>query len=213
MFTGIVKRLAPVTAFRADAAGARIALDLGPLADTTARGDSVAVNGVCLTVAAKSGTVCEFDAVRETLSRTTLGELRVGRHVNVEPSLRVGDPLGGHFVMGHVDGVGRVADLDRSAQNAVIRVSCPADLTAQMVPKGSVTLDGIGLTLVDVGDGSFTCALIPTTLTETSLGQARPDDRMNVETDMLAKLVRSLLEKQTGGPGVTLDKLRETGFA
>jgi len=213
VFTGIIKRLAPVTAVRPGRSGARIAVDLGGLAAGTSRGDSVAVNGACLTVAEKKGTVCEFDAVAETLARTTLGALRAGDKVNVEPPLRVGDQLGGHFVLGHVDGVGSISGIVRAAGSAEVSIAVDPALSAEMVQKGSVAVDGVSLTLVRVGPQDFTCALIPTTLEETTLGLRKPGDRVNVETDILAKLVAKLLGKTTGSPGVTLDKLRDAGFA
>lgn len=213
MFTGIIKMLAPVEAVRRATGGARIVIDLEDLAAGAGRGDSVSVNGACLTVAEKRGSVCEFDAVAETLSRTTLGSLRPGDRVNIEPSLRVGDQLGGHFVLGHVDGIGEIAALTRAGEGAEMQVSADAALAALMVPKGSVAVDGISLTLVGVGKAHFTCAVIPTTLQETTLGSRRPGDKVNVEADLLGKMVAKLLASGGAPAGVTLDKLREAGFA
>lgn len=213
MFTGIIKMLASVEAVRPAAGGARIVIDIEDLAAGADRGDSVSVNGACLTVAEKRGSVCEFDAVAETLSRTTLGSLRPGDRVNIEPSLRVGDQLGGHFVLGHVDGVGEIAALTPAGEGAEMRISVDAALTALMVSKGSVAVDGISLTLVDVGKTHFTCAIIPTTLQETTLASRKPGDKVNVETDLLGKMVAKLLASGGASSGVTLDKLREAGFA
>ena len=213
MFTGIVKAVAPVVSVTRTATGLRLAIDLGDLARHAARGDSISINGSCLTVAEQAGTVCEFDAVAETLSRTTLGDLRPGRRVNIEPSLSVGDAFGGHFVLGHVDGVGTVRDPVRSGDGAVLRVSAEPALTQQMVPKGSVAVDGISLTLVDVGRDEFRCAVIPTTLEDTTLGSAQPGGKVNIETDVLAKLVAKYLGHAGASSGLTADKLREAGFA
>ncbi|MFH1732027.1 MAG: riboflavin synthase [Planctomycetota bacterium] len=213
MFTGIIRMLAPVEAVRPAAGGARIVIDLEDAAAGVGRGDSVSVNGACLTVAEKRGSICEFDAVAETLSRTTLGSLRPGDRVNIEPSLRVGDQLGGHFVLGHIDGVGEIAALTPAGDGADMRISADAALTALTVPKGSVAVDGISLTLVDVGKTHFTCAIIPTTLQETTLGSRKPGDKVNVETDLLGKMVAKLLASGGAPSGVTLDKLRKAGFA
>ena len=213
MFTGIIKGLAPAVTVASRVGGARIAIDLGPLAGDTAYGDSLCISGACLTVADRHGTVCEFDVLDETLARTTLGNLRPGDKVNIEPSLRVGDPLGGHFVLGHVDAVGEIAALTPAGDTAVMKVAVPASLVPEMVPKGSVAVDGISLTLVDVGDSFFTCALIPTTLKETTLGFKKSGDRVNVETDILGKHVARVLGKAGRSSAITLDKLREAGFA
>jgi riboflavin synthase len=212
MFTGLVQRLAPVVRITPAPGGARFAIDLGPLAGEVRHGDSVAVNGVCLTVAATAGAVCEFDAVRETLGRSTLGALRPGSRVNVERSLRVGDPLGGHFVLGHVDGTGTIAAITPAGEGAELAVEGDPAVTGQLVEKGSVALDGISLTVVAVSDRRFTCAIIPTTLADTTLGSASPGDAVNIETDILGKFVRRYLGATTGS-GLTLDKLRDAGFA
>lgn len=213
MFTGIIRMLAPAVRATRTGPGARIAVDLGGLSDALAPGDSVSVSGVCLTVAAKSGTVCEFDAVGETLSRTTLGELRPGQRVNVEPSLRIGDQLGGHFVLGHVDGVGTIESKRVTGSEATMRVSVPPALGAQVVPKGCVAVDGVSLTVVDVETGAFTVALIPTTLGETTLGVKAAGEKVNIETDILGKLVARYLAAPGQPGGLTLEKLRDAGFA
>ena len=216
MFTGIVKAVAPVVSVTRTATGMRLAIDVGDLARHAARGDSLSINGSCLTVAEQAGTVCEFDAVAETLSRTTLGDLRPGRRVNIEPSLSVGDAFGGHFVLGHVDGVGTVRDPIRSGDGAVLRVSAEPALTQQMVPKGSVAVDGVSLTLAAVSERTFRVALIPTTLKETTLGGLVKGDTVNVETDIIGKYVLKHLEAMRGSAEasrVTIEKLRQAGFA
>lgn len=212
MFTGIVRQVAPVVHVRAHSSGARIGIDLGALAEESARGDSICVSGACLTVSGKTGTVCEFDVVAETLCRTTIGRLRPGDRVNIEPSLRVGDPLGGHFVLGHVDGVGVIA-APPGGTPAVLRVSIDPALTSEMVGKASVAVDGVSLTLVEVLRDGFTCALIPTTLQDTTLGLRRPGDTVNIETDILGKLVARYLARIGPASGLSMDKLRSAGFA
>jgi riboflavin synthase len=184
-------------------------------------GDSICVNGVCLTVAAKSGGVSEayaaksggllrFDVIGETLARTTLGELRAGEAVNLEPSLRPGDRMGGHFVTGHIDGVATVAERVETPGEVRMTFACDASLAAGMITRGSIALDGVSLTLTDVSADRFTVALIPHTLSVTTLGERRTGDRVNVETDLIGKWVLKALGKPGG---VTEDFLREHGFA
>jgi riboflavin synthase len=216
MFTGIIRHVGVVRAVRPAGSGRRPAIDLGPLAEGLRAGDSVAVAGACLTVAAINGSTAEFDVVAETLSRTTLGALRAGAKVNLERSLRVGDSLDGHFVQGHVDGLARVKAVRRGGQ-WVVEFAAERELTDRMVPKGSVAIDGVSLTLVEVRDGLFSVALIPTTLAETTLSRLRVGDKVNVETDVIGKYVRRCVEQfgpRAGAPGkLTVEKLKEAGFA
>ncbi len=207
MFTGLVEALAPVE--RIDVEGDGRALTVAaPFATELALGDSVAINGACLTVVARDAHACRFQAGPETLRRTNLGELRPGDGVNLERALRVGDRLGGHLVQGHVDGLGRVRDRSRQGDWEEIWFACPAELAAQMVPKGSVTVDGVSLTVVDVAADAFSAALIPHTLAHTTLGLKRPGASVNLETDILAKYVFKCLR----GGGVTAETLRRAGF-
>ena len=181
MFTGIVREVGRVAAFD----GQRLVLD----AETTAgEGDSVAVDGVCLTVLA--GDELAFDVVDETLARTTLGRLKPGDPVNLEPALRAGEPLGGHIVQGHVDGVGTVRSTGGHTWFDV-----PPELLRYVVEKGSVTVAGVSLTVAAVDDAGFAVALIPHTLAATTLGSARAGDSVNVELDVLAKYVEKLLPR------------------
>jgi len=212
MFTGIVRHIAAVKDVRPSSAGNRLAIDLGPVADGLALGDSVAVNGACLTVAELTGRVGQFDVVSETLSRTTLGELRTGSKVNIEPALRLGDGLDGHLVQGHVDGVATVSRIDKAGQWKV-RFTAAAELVAAVIPKGSVTIDGVSLTLVDVSGDRFNVALIPTTLGETTLGDLAVGDRVNIETDLIGKYVRKYIGGLASSGRLTLDKLKDAGFA
>ena len=215
MFTGIIQHLGAVTAVATTPAGRRLTIDLGPLAKDLAIGDSVAVDGACLTVAGLAGTAATFDVIGETLERTTLGERRAGDAVNLERALRAGAGLDGHIVQGHVDGTAREQRVDRAAGQWVVHFTGPRALTDDMAAKGSVAVDGVSLTLVDVADGLFSVALIPTTLERTTLGRRRPGHRVNVETDILAKYVRRMLGaagRLSGRGELTLGKLREAGF-
>lgn len=193
MFTGIVEGTAAIGDIKVSQTGARIRMDLGALAQGVAVGDSIALNGVCLTVVSLGGTVAEFDAVPETLRLTTLGSLKVGDEVNVERALRVGDRLGGHFVQGHVDGVGVLTADDADGDSRRLRFSLAPALAKLMIHKGSVAVDGVSLTLTEAGPDGFAVAVIPHTLQVTALKQRRVGDPVNVEVDMLAKHVAHLL--------------------
>lgn len=189
MFTGLVEALGRVEDTLPEGPGRRLVLSAPSLLAGTNVGDSVAVNGCCLTVVHNASDTLSFQAGPETLRLTNLGELRAGDPVNLERSLKVGDRLGGHMVQGHIDGLGQVAERRREGEWEFIGFSCPASLAEQMVPKGSVTVDGISLTLVEVGPDRFSVALIPHTLAVTTLGFKKVGDSVNLETDILAKYV------------------------
>ena len=181
MFTGIVRELGRVVSFD----GARLLVEAE---QTRAEvGDSIAVDGVCLTVVERDGHRFAFDVVAETLSRTTLGTLTPDDRVNVEPALRAGEPLGGHIVQGHVDGVGNV----RSSSQPVW-IDAPPDVLRYCVEKGSITVDGVSLTIAALDDAGFAVALVPHTLAATTLGAAKAGDAVNLEVDVLAKYVERL---------------------
>ena len=207
MFTGLVEALAPVERIEVEGDG-RALVVAAPFAAELAPGESVAVNGACLTVVAHDARTCRFQAGPETLRRTSLGELTPGQRVNLERALRVGDRLGGHLVQGHVDGLGRIASRRHQGEWEVVWFTCPAELAAQMVAKGSVTVDGVSLTVVDVTADGFSVALIPHTLAQTTLGFKGPGASVNLETDVLAKYVWKCLR----GGGVTAETLRQAGF-
>ena len=214
MFTGIIRHVGTVRAVRRWADGMTLTIDLGPLAGRVRLGDSLAVSGACLTLTSLAGAAGRFDVTAETLRRTILAHVGAGDKANLEPSLRVGDGLDGHLVQGHVDGVGRVSAV-RAAPGAVMEFTAARELTDQMVPKGSVAVDGVSLTVVDVADGRFSVALIPTTLAETTLGDRRAGDEVNLETDLIGKYVRRALAGRSGAGGasaLTMDKLRDAGF-
>lgn len=211
MFTGLVEYVGQVRATARVAAGRRIEVDLGPLAADVKLGDSIAIDGCCQTVAALRGTVAAFDAVPETLRLTTLGDLASDAAVNLERSLAVGSRLGGHFVLGHVDGTARLAERRDTGGEAVWAFEADKSLTDPMIPKGSITVAGVSLTLVEVTSVGFRVALIPTTLGQTTLGRLAVGRRVNIETDVLGKYVLKALARATG-KGLTLDTLRDAGF-
>ena len=180
MFTGIVREVGTVASFD----GSRLVIESGTEA---AVGDSVAIDGVCLTVTGREDGVLAFDVVGETLDRTTLGRLVAGGRVNVEPSLRVGDPLGGHIVQGHVDGVGSLRE-----RGDLTWFDAQPEIVRYCVEKGSITVDGTSLTVAGIDDEGFAVALIPHTLEATTLGALEPGDPVNLEVDVLAKYVERL---------------------
>ena len=194
MFTGLVESLADVVAIIPEPPGVRLVIRAPWPAGETAVGDSVALNGCCLTVVAVDDDRLSFQAGEETLSRTNLGELATGGVVNVERSLRLGDEIGGHLVTGHVDGVGTVDRRDDDAEWCTMWFRFPPELAGQIASKGSIAVDGVSLTLVDVENDRFSVALIPHTLTITTLGRCQIGDRVNLETDVLAKYVEKAVE-------------------
>jgi riboflavin synthase len=194
MFTGLVESLGTVARMVDTGAGRRLAVH-DRIATHLVLGESVAVNGACLTVVAVRGDEFDFEVGPETLLRTNLGGLAAGDRVNLERSLRVGDRLGGHFVQGHVDAVGVIDRRERNGDWEDVWFRCPPELTRLMVPKGSIAVDGISLTLVNVETDRFRVMLIPHTQTATTLGFKRTGDPVNLEADMLAKHVAKLLGK------------------
>jgi riboflavin synthase len=189
MFTGLVETMGEVVALEPDGPGRRLVLREPDVARDLAIGDSIANNGCCLTVIAIDGDTFAFEAGSETLSRTNLGELVAGDHVNLERSLRTGDRLGGHFVTGHIDCVGTLDERVDDADWSTLWFRFPKQYARFMASKGSIAVDGVSLTLVDVEVDRFSVALIPHTLSVTTLGALSPGDRVNLETDLLAKYV------------------------
>ncbi|MSU76977.1 MAG: riboflavin synthase [Gemmataceae bacterium] len=195
MFTGLVERLGTVRSVTTDGTGTLLHIEEPTIAADLPIGASVAVNGVCLTVVARDDWAFLFQAGPETLRLTNLSELRAGARVNLERALRIGDRLGGHIVQGHVDGVGTIARRERQGDWETIWFDCPPDLARQMIRKGSITVDGVSLTLVDVTPTQFSVALIPHTLAVTMLGFKQPGDKVNLEIDMFAKYVFKCIEQ------------------
>jgi riboflavin synthase len=190
MFTGLVQGLAEVKNVVPEPPGVRLVIREPRLSATAKIGDSVALNGCCLTLVAVDGERLSFQAGEETLSRTNLGDLAAGDVVNVETSLRAGDPIGGHYVTGHIDATGTVDGRNDDGEWCTMWFCAPPPQMAQMASKGSIAVDGVSLTLVDVEDDRFSVALIPHTLNMTTLGRRKPGDRVNLETDVLAKYVQ-----------------------
>lgn len=193
MFTGLVETLGTIQSIERDGPAARLVVADALVAADVKLGDSIAVNGVCLTVVAHDASTFAFEAGPETLARTNLGELAPGDRVNLERALRVGDRLGGHIVQGHVDGVGQIVRREKAADWETVWFSLPEDLGRFLVPKGSITVDGVSLTVVDASKDAFSVALIPHTLDATTLGFKPAGASVNLETDLIAKhLVRYL---------------------
>jgi riboflavin synthase len=192
VFTGLVESLGTVTRAEETGAGRRIVVRdaLGP---RLAVGESVAVNGACLTVTSGNGRHFTVDASPETLRRTTMGNLSRGARVNLERSLRLGDRLGGHIVLGHVDGVGRLDAITPEDEWVLYRFRAPKPIWPYLVEKGSIAVDGVSLTVFRCQDGRFTAALIPHTLKQTTLAERVPGDRVNLEADVLLKHIEALL--------------------
>lgn len=216
MFTGIIESIGIVREFSQHPHGARARVAAVEVAGQLRAGDSIAVDGACLTVTAVSGEGFGCDLSAETLARTTLGRLRAGMRVNLERPLRLGDRLGGHFVTGHVDAVGHIVGRVPQGDGETIRVGFPRALAPLLVMKGSIAVDGISLTVAELTEDTFGVALIPYTLEGTTLGQKRVGDAVNLEADLLGKYVaRFLAERPAPRPsgGLTLSLLQEHGLA
>ena len=193
MFTGIVRERGRVAAVERNGAGMRLVVEAPATAPGAAVGDSVAIGGVCLTAVAVDGARLSFDAVPETLGHTALGGLVPGAEVNVEPAVRAGEPLGGHLVQGHVDGVGSVRSVEPEGDGRRVWFHAPEPVLRYCVEKGSVAVDGTSLTVAALDDAGFAVALVPHTLAETTLGALTPGDPVNLEADVLAKYVERLV--------------------
>jgi riboflavin synthase len=217
MFTGLVEEVGTVE--RVTGAGQSLHLTVGArtVLDGCKIGDSIAVNGVCLTVVRFDGHTFTVDAIPETFTRTNLGALRAGSPVNLERTMRLGDRFGGHIVQGHVDGTGRITGLQRDEIAITMTVTAPPDVLRYMVPKGSITIDGISLTVVTVEADRFSVSLIPHTAAQTNIRDRRVGDAVNLEVDILAKYVERLLGVQTAAAPesgrITEGFLKENGFA
>ncbi|MFF5089543.1 riboflavin synthase [Streptomyces niveus] len=205
MFTGIVEELGEVAAVENLGDSSRFRLRGPAVTEDAKHGDSIAVNGVCLTVVDLAEGEFTADVMAETLKRSSLGALVPGSRVNLERPMAVGDRLGGHIVQGHVDGTGTVVEREASENWEIVKISLPADLTRYVVEKGSITVDGVSLTVVDAGPDYFTISLIPTTLAMTTLGIKQPGDPVNLEVDVIAKYVERLM---TSGAGDTRGPVR-----
>ena len=217
MFTGLVEAVGRVSAMQGRAP-LRLSIDSGLPTDAIAIGDSIAIDGCCLTVVERAGQVLSFEAATETLERTTLGQLHVGERVNLERALKVGDHLGGHWVAGHVDGVGRVVSREQRGSAVYYTVEAPQEVAPFVAPRGSVCLAGISLTVTSVEGDCFDVAVIPHTLGVTTLGDMSVGAKVNVEADLIARYVGRLLSHGGAGAGpeasrLSIETLRQHGFA
>ena len=207
MFTGLIEEVGAV----ARRSGADVEIVAGAIMEGMALGDSVAINGACLTVAALKEKSFVVQVSPETFARTTLGNLQPGHAVNLERAMRLGDRFGGHMVLGHVDGVGQVAGVRDQGEFQLWSFRAPQEVARYLVPKGSVAIDGISLTVVEPSAGTFAVAIIPTTLQATTLSARRPGDPVNMEADILGKHVYHYVNQTTAG--LTRDTLSQHGFA
>ena len=198
MFTGIIEAVGRVAAIEPRGETTALRIEAPAIAGGAAVGASVAVNGACLTVTEAAAGTLVFDAIKETLDRSSLGDLAVGSRVNLERALRADSRLDGHIVQGHVDTTGRIRSLERCGEDVRLAVDCEPDFAELLVPKGSVAIDGVALTLVHVESAGFDVALIPHTLRETNLGDRKLGQRVNLEADVLGKYVLRYLERLLG---------------
>jgi riboflavin synthase len=193
VFTGIVRELGRVVSAQSSGGGLALVVEAPETAATAATGDSISVNGVCLTAEEVVDGRVTLHAVPETLARSTLGDLVQDEPVNVEPALRAGDPLGGHYVQGHVDAVGRIQSVEAEGDGLRVFVEASPDVLRYLVEKGSVTVDGVSLTVAELSEEAFAVALVPHTLEATTLSALQPGRKVNLEVDVLAKYVERLL--------------------
>ncbi len=213
MFTGLIEEIGKVTRLQPAAAGLTVTIEAPQITGDLKVGDSVAVEGICLTVTALTPPQFTVDAVHETLKRSTLGNIKTGVPVNLERALRVGDRLGGHFVQGHVDGVGRIEKIESTGNMIWLSVAIPEEFGAYVIEKGSIALDGISLTVAKKEDSRIGLAIIPHTFRNTTLQFKRPGDGVNLEFDMIAKYIENLLRSKSGGASKITDSwLQEQGF-
>ncbi len=201
MFTGIVEELGEIVAIEPQADAARLSVRGKLVTEDARHGESIAVNGVCLTVVDVDGDVFTADVMKETLDRSSLGAVEPGTWVNLERAVRVEQRLGGHIVQGHVDGTGVVLSREPAEHWELVRFSLPAALNRYVVEKGSIAVDGVSLTVFGVDANGFTVSLVPTTLARTTLGYKRPADPVNLEVDMIAKYVEKLIGAHGLGTG------------
>jgi riboflavin synthase len=195
MFTGIVRELGRVVSAQPSGGGLALVVEAPRTSQTLAVGDSISVDGVCLTAEKVADGRVSLHAVPESLARSTLGGLARGDPVNVEPALRAGEPLGGHFVQGHVDGVGRIQSVEAEGDGLRVFVEAPPEVLRYVVEKGSITLDGVSLTVAELSEDAFAVALVPHTLEATTLSALEPGRKVNLEVDVLAKYVERLLQR------------------
>jgi riboflavin synthase len=212
MFTGIIEGLCEVKSATGSAATLKLKIELDSLSEGCKAGDSLSVNGVCLTVTSLENTAASFDVSGETLSKSNLGGLRAGSKVNIERSLKADSRFGGHFVLGHTDGTATIKKIERKGQFSDMTFAADKKLLDDMIIKGSIAVDGISLTVAELDDNSFRISLIPQTLKSTTLGAAKVGDKVNIETDVIIKTIKKYVEKFLPAEGLTAEKLKNFGF-
>ncbi|MBN1290675.1 MAG: riboflavin synthase [Candidatus Latescibacteria bacterium] len=209
MFTGLIEEIGQIAKINRHGKLTEFIIMAGKVTEDMAIGDSVAVSGACLTVTSTGNKEFTVQAVAETLNRTTLDMMNRGTSVNLERALRLSDRLGGHIVQGHVDGIGLITSIRKLDENILLSVSVDHKLERYIVEKGSVTVDGISLTVTFVNNGAFGVSVIPHTLNATTLRDRRIGDRVNIENDILAKYIEKLIQQKNG---LTIDYLEQHGF-
>jgi riboflavin synthase len=212
MFTGLVQKTGKLVGREMSGGSGRLSVQAERWASPFVQGESISVQGVCLTLVEFSESVLHFDVLRETFERSSIGQKKIGQRLNLERALRMGDALGGHIVSGHVDGMGRTRSLKRVGRDWAVEIECDKTLLADMVPKGSVACDGISLTIVNLKVSSFLVHVIPHTWDVTSFSELTVGAMVNLETDVLGKYVRRILEGGSQERGVTWESLRNAGF-
>jgi len=213
MFTGLIEAVCTVKSVRQGENTMLLTIDLGELADDNKIGDSIAINGVCLTIAKLEGGIATFELSGETLAKSTLAKLKPSSQVNVERAVKADGRFGGHFVQGHIDGTATIKAIDKRGQFADMEFAAQAELLDAMVVKGSVAVDGISLTIASMDQNSFSVALIPETLKKTTLSKIKIGDEVNIETDIIVKTIKKQLEKiLPQKQSLTAEKLKELGF-
>jgi riboflavin synthase len=216
MFTGLIEGLCQVrSAGRVGGTAMRLSVDLGSLVATPQAfkaGDSIAVSGVCLTIAKIAGSIADFAVSGETLAKSTIGSLKAGAYVNIERAVAADGRFGGHFVLGHVDGIAVIKKIEKKEGFVDITFAAEKSLLDNMVAKGSAAIDGISLTVAELNKDSFSAAIVPETIKRTTLGTAKSGDKVNIETDLIVKTIKKQLEQLLPKQELTIEKLRELGF-
>ena len=212
MFTGLILEMGEISSFKKRSGGAILSLKANEVASTAKKGDSISLNGVCLTVVSKNNNTLSFDLSEETLRCTNLGSLKTGDIVNLEPSLSTDSKIGGHFVTGHVDAAGRIRSKVNIGDMMKVEIEAPSNVINFLVEKGSVAVDGISLTIVDILKDAFTVVIIPHTAKLTTIGFKGPGDTVNIEVDILGKYVARFLNRDKNRDSSFMNTLMEEGY-
>jgi riboflavin synthase len=212
LFTGLILEIGEISSFKKRSGGAILSLKANEVASTAKKGDSISVNGVCLTIVSKNNNTLSFDLSEETLRCTNLGSLKTGDIVNLEPSLSPDSKIGGHFVTGHVDAAGRIRSKVNIGDMMKVEIKAPANIIIFLVEKGSVAVDGISLTIVDILKDGFTVVIIPHTAKLTTMGFKVPGDTVNIEVDILGKYVARFLNRDKNRDSRFMNTLMEEGY-